>query len=298
MRRENDIQPLRTEGSGMLPPGDLTLPFFAYGVFKPGELAFLQIKDLVHRHSAMNFPGKLRVRDGLPIASLDSGGEIEGELIFFHPGSQELAYRRIADLEPDKQYRWETRTAGAQNFNLLVGISPDQGSQDMTERWDGRNDPLFTAALEVVEEVLHQNQVWSWDMKPLFRLEMAYLLLWTSIERYASLRYHLGDKVYPKVSKIASEPAFRDALGTIVSDVTELRTVQRADNPIKRCTLDPRNPKKAMDYYYQVRSNLVHRGKGVGKDHQRIMKSLEELIAIFRATLDGAFAESNRPIGE
>jgi len=273
----------------MRPPQDMTLPFFAYGVFKPGELAFLQIKQFVLDCADMSVPGELKVRDGLPIAALDVPGEIDGVLINFRPESQILAYQHIADLEPEKQYRWETCTVGPQRFNLLAGVSPDKGSQDMEERWDGRRDPLFTAALEVVEETLKENREWSSNLKPLFRLEMAYLLLWTSIERYASLRYHLRDKATQKVWKIALEPAFAGSLNQFV---TETRSVQRADDPTKRCILDPTDPNKAMGYYYQVRSNLVHRGKGSLFDHERLTKSLEELLAIFRATLIAAFNES------
>lgn len=272
----------------MCPPRDVSLPFFAYGVFKPGELAFLQIKEFVLDCSRTSIPGQLKVRDGLPIAALDAIGEIDGVLIAFMPGFQESAYRRIADLEPEKQYRWETRAVGAQKYNVLAGVSPNKGSQSMDEPWDGRNDPLFTSALEVVEQTLNDNRAWRWDLKPLFRLEMAYLLLWTSIERYASLRYHLRAKATQKVWKIASEPAFRRALGT----VEESRSVQRADDPTKKCTLNPKDPEEAMAYYYQVRSNLVHRGKGALLDHERLMKSLEELLKVFKVTLCAAFDES------
>jgi hypothetical protein len=29
-------------------PNDITLPFFAYGIFRPGQLGFFQLKDLVN----------------------------------------------------------------------------------------------------------------------------------------------------------------------------------------------------------------------------------------------------------
>jgi len=215
----------------MRPPRDTSLPFFAYGVFRPGELAFLQIKEFVQNCCESKTPGKLRVRDGLPIAALESYGEIDGTLIYFRPECGSSAYQRIADLEPEKQYRWEERLEDGQKFNLLAGISPDKGSQYMEGRWDGRNDPLFTSALEVIKDSLDQNRKAAFDLKPLFRLEMAYLLLWTSIERYASLRYHLRERATKKVWNIASEPAFKDALRRYVETS---RTVQRADETTKK----------------------------------------------------------------
>jgi hypothetical protein len=51
----------------------------------------------------------------------------------------------------------------------------------------------------------------------------------------------------------------------------------------------------AVSYYYQIRQNLVHRGKGVVGDHDQIEKSLIELVAIFCATLTAAFEESKWP---
>lgn len=94
----------------LLPPSDESLPFFAYGVFKPGELAFLQIKEFVKEVSYASIGGVLRIRDGLPIASLDDPSSIgiRGFQISFHEGAAAQAYRRIVELEPEKQYIWKT----------------------------------------------------------------------------------------------------------------------------------------------------------------------------------------------
>lgn len=281
---------LADERSSLEPPPHLALPFFAYGVFRPGELAFLQIKEFVSHCSPTSINGSLRIRDGLPIASLEESGDIRGDLIRFKPGSEASAYQRITELEPEKQYRWQEFRIGAETVNLLAGVSPKKGSIYPDYEWDGLKDPLFTSALEVVEETLELNRTCDGsDLKPLFRLEMAYMLLWTAIERYASLRYHLRDRATQKVFQIASELAFRSALAATVG---EPRSVQRADDPTKKCTLDSGNPDKSMAYYYQVRSNLVHRGKGMFEDHRRILMSLEELLTIFRVTLNAAFQES------
>lgn len=279
----------------MEPPNNQSLPFFAYGVFKPGELAFLQVKDLVETLSTCSITGVLRLRDGLPIASPDEPGNITGTLISFRRGNEEEAYRRIGALEPEKQYRWKTAVGEFGQANFLAGRSPHKGSVRFDEpEWNGHQDPLFTVALEVVKETLQRNYSFEWDLKPLFRLEMAYLLLWTAIERYASLRYHLGEKATKKVIKIATEPAFQRALQ---ENVTERREVSRADDPTEKSVLDASAPEKALAYYYQIRSNLVHRGKGVPYDHERLQKSLSELLAIFENTLDAAFEESRSTSG-
>lgn len=271
-------------------PENPILPFFAYGVFKPGELAFLQIKNFVKSCSRGAIQGTLLIRDGLPILSLEERhGEVVGSLIQFRAEAGKDAYRHIAALEPDNQYQWKTVVVDDCNANCLVGRSPSKGSAWSPYEWSGREDPLFKEALDVVAETLKNNSQFDYDLKPLFRLEMAYLLLWTCIERYASLRYHLGDKATKKVMNLAEEPAFRAAL---LKYVSERRAVQRADKPTEKCVLDANFPSKAMAYYYQLRSNLVHRGKGVSDDHERLEKSLRELLAIFKETLAAAFKVS------
>lgn len=274
-------------------PKDTTLPFFAYGIFKPGQLGYHRLRELVaEAEPNCEINGQLLLRDGLPIIDEKPGfpSTCVGTLLTFKPNAVEDAYQRIAEIEPDKHYRWGVARAQNANINVLFGRNPTKGSLPCEDvEWDGRNDPLFTAALDVVEETLQANTVFKWDLKPLFRLQMAYLLLWSAIERYVSLRYHLGDKVMEKVNALAGEAAFAEALQHLV---TEKRSVFRADQPDKKAKLDPADPRKSLEYYYQVRSNLAHRGKAVVQDYDLMKMSLEELLNIFKSVLQNAFAES------
>lgn len=282
-------------------PVDLTRPFFTYGIFRPEQLAFFQLRDLVSRAELARASGTLLLRDGLPIADPGGQGYIVGALLTFSPGHGSIAYERVTRMEPDRHYRWhETELDGAV-ADMLVGKSPKKGSVPCEDaEWDGWRDPLLTTALEVVQEMLAASKGFEWDLKPLFRLQMAYLLLWSSIERYVSLRYHLGDKVAEKVSQLAEEPAFAASLRAHVAGTRE---VYRADRPADKETLDPDSPRKSVEYYYQVRSNITHRGKGVVRDHQMLLQSLEELLAIFgdvlrtaREDASGWVAPNQRPL--
>lgn len=107
---------------------------------------------------------------------------------------------------------------------------------------------------------------------------MAYLLLWSAIERYVSLRYHLGGDVYAKVKMLAKEEAFAASLR---EQVTERRILYRADRPGERVDLDASRPDRSLGYYYQVRSNITHRGKAAVRDFDTLRFSLEELNNIF-----------------
>jgi hypothetical protein len=285
-----DLVPFRFEAI-MERPKNMDLPFFAYGLFKPGQLAYFQLRELVsHVSEPAQVAGSLLLRDGLPIIDPTGHGCVNGALIRFHPERAGEAYDRISAMEPDKHYRWDEASVDGISSNVLFGRSPRKGSVPCeTAEWNGWDDPLFKAGLDVVEETLVSDD-FEWDLKPLFRLQMAYLLLWSAIERYVSLRYHLGDKVSEKVRQLAQEQAFADGL---LNHNVEKREVYRADQPSERLVLDPQSPTKALNYYYQIRSNITHRGKGNVRDHERVNKSLKELLAIFRDILKAAEHDAN-----
>ena len=273
-------------------PERLDAPFFAYGIFRKGELGYLSIADLVEAiDDPVSMEGCLYLRDGLPVLDVSSEGTVQGTMIFFKSDSFLEAYERINDIEPEKQYRWEEVQFRQMPCNCLVGKSPHKGSVPADEGWNGRNDPLFTSAIEVIRETLDENLGFDWDLKPLFRLQMAYLLLWSSIERYASLRYRLYGNPMDKVKLIGDDPVFANLLR---SHVTRTHSIQRADLPCDKTVLDPSNPAKSIAYYYQIRCNIIHRGKGVGRDHEILRESLGELLPIFCGLLNAAFDESSR----
>ena len=50
-------------------------------------------------------------------------------------------------------------------------------------------------------------------------------------------------------------------------------------------TLTRDDPKKAVEYYYQGRSNIAHRGKAAVRDFHILADSTEELLKIFRKVI-------------
>jgi len=270
----------------IVPP---VLPFFAYGFLKPGEVAHFRIKPYVRTARPCSVRGDLFVRDGLLIADRSGNSRVDGVLLEFDPGQDELARQAIFDLEPSQQYFWDTIQVDGKQANILWGRKPKKGSVPLDFDWSSWDDPLFTSALEVVDQQIQAHSSWDRSYKNTFHLQMAYLLLWTSIERYASLRYHLKRDATKKVELVAKEPAFGDQLRNLV---VEVRSVQRADEPDTKVELKPHNPSDAMSYYYQVRSNMVHRGKGMPRDHGTVLMCCRELLLIFRHVLSVARAEA------
>jgi hypothetical protein len=271
-------------------PDDVTLPFFAYGLFKPGQLAYFQIRDLATSKPA-TAPGQLRVRDGVPfLAPSVPGWQVQGALVSFAPAAAEEGYALIAAMEPKDLYSWGTITVdNGVSANVLLGRSPEQGHPLDWPDWDGWTDPLFKEALDLIERRAEAARKQK-GYEALFTRQMAYMLLWSAIERYLSLRYSLGEDVNKKIGKLAEEPGFKDAL---VLHVSGSREVRRATDPREKEKLDPTDPEASVQYYYRVRSNVTHRGKTAPEtDGEVLQNALDELLPIFRAVLAAAKDEA------
>ena len=269
-------------------PCKTDLPFFAYGIFKPDQLCFFRIKELTKKTIEGVVDGILKERDGIPLLIKSNYFKIKGCLIYFYSGKENDAYHRIIEIEPDEVYRWdEVKVDDRIVANVLLGKREQRGSSDLEnfEEWDGKSDPFFKQGLEEVEVILRDNPDFNGEYRSLFRLQMAYTLLWSAIERYAGLRYHLGKDANKKVLQIAEEKCFVDSLKR---NVKSTRKVFSAAD-LEKYTLDPNHPGQSIRYYYQVRSNVVHRGKAVTHDFDIVKLSLMELLAIFRDLLNEAF---------
>lgn len=275
-------------------PVDTSLPFFSYGLFMPGQIGFNDIRHLIERFEEhWEIAGTLRRRDGLPLLC-DEDGVTVGAMLTFKPSHESEAYHHIAAVESEKLYRWEQLEAKklrrSQRVNVLFGRRPEKGSHPHDScRWDGRSEPLFTDALTLAEEMLCQNRIKGRhpdDVKPLLKLQMAYTLLWSGIERFTAFKYGASLKPHQRLEHFASNVTLAEALKSLVH---EERRVCRSDDPKDYETLVRDNPKAALDYYYQVRCNVVHRGKASYDEYDMLLKSLEELLAIFRQVLDAEF---------
>lgn len=279
------------------PPKQLDLPFFSYGLFKPGQLGFGCLREYVENvETDVKVKGRLFERDGVPLFVRSCTEELVfGAVINFSPGRSRDAYMAIASLEPEKQYGWgvETTTTGAQ-VNILVSAPKNTNGAEHIENceWDGRADPHFTQALTLVESITQKSPSGcdTGSVKRLMELQMAYMLLWTAIERYTSLRYHLRKKVMAKILCMADEPAFREALKKYATEENRRQIYSTDGGGSSSLSFD--NPKKSLKYYYQIRSTVTHRGKALMTDAILLIQCINELLAIFREVLEQAFQDS------
>jgi hypothetical protein len=260
-----------------------SLPFFSYGFFRPGEISFLGIKDYVENAKPFRIEGDLVLRDGITLFTDSKNQMVDGYLISFKSEFENEAYSFINSLEPKKLFKWKENKFNDISFNILYGVKPDRGSDSIIEAdwktiWE---DPFFTSALEVLDEI--PNEKFEWDLKPLFKLQMKYMLLWTILERFTFLRYSLGGGSSARNKLFAEDQYFKEALLEFVSNE---RSVYSTENPDEKTTLNAHNPKKSLEYYYQVRCNITHRGKAVMRDYDMVKDSFNELFNITKHVLN------------
>ena len=284
---------MSNDNPSLNPPNNKDLPFFAYGIFKPGQLAYSRIEEYVHGTIKEKIPYLMLMRDGVPI--LDERGcrncYTKGFLIYFNENDSEYAYKLISDTESKKLYKWGKINIGKTKANILFGRKPRIGSnypEYNRDNYNGKDDPLFKEALDLIREDLENYPfVRGGDAKNFFRLQRNYILLWSAIERYASLKYGNSTKAHNN-KELANEEIFQISLK---NHVHEKRTVYRTYN-LQKQTLDPDNPISSIEYYYTIRSNIVHKGKSIFYDIDMIKDSLYELLNIFQDVLDYTFNDS------
>lgn len=283
----NDNNPLK-------PPKNTDLPFFAYGIFKPHQIAYSRIENHVRKYFEYEIDYDMLIRDGVPLIVPQKGksyAKTKGHLIYFKEDHSKQAYETISKTEYEKLYKWEEIYVDENNkANVLMGANPKMGSSHIegrTGEYDGRKDPYFKEAIEVVENELNdENKHWA-NIHDFFKLQMSYLLLWTAIERYISLKYNCPE-IWQKWKALAKEDIFKESLK---KHVKENRKVYSAKD-LREYTLRPENPFHAINYYYTIRCNVAHRGKALLSDDHMLRQSLKELLNIFKEVLDDTFDET------
>lgn len=271
------------------------MPFFAYGSLKPREPAHHQVERFLSQApSPATIDGRLWIRDGLPLLELDSPEKelIDGFLLSFRPELSEQAYATICAFEPRNHYFWKDdvrlRDPRAP-VNVLVGKKLEKGRAALleTSSWTLCDDPVFSYGLPEVESSTSSEAGagFDWpDWPRFFRLQMAYLLLWSAVERYTALLLGPGLGPLARVKSLGKHEVFQAAFRK--AGITRRDQVCDSRDPTDVYVLDPANPPKAALYYYQVRNNLSHRGKGAWADGEIVRNSLVELKRILDLILE------------
>ena len=275
-------------------PNDTTLPFFAYGIFKPGQIAYSKIRNHVDEtinNIEINY--EMKQRDGVPILINKEKDyfQTKGSIITFKEGRSKKAYDIISKTLLRKLYEWETIKISGKYVNVLFGVNPDNGSNfieghEESINFDGKNDPFFKDAIELIEKNLYSNENHR-DIDSFFELQMNYMLLWSAIDRYSKLKYNRKKESWNH-ERFAKEKAFKEGIRKYEDD--HHRPVY-STNDLRMHKFNADNPAETIEYYYTLRCNVVHRGKAFISDYSMLKKAAEELLEIFKEVLNDAFDE-------
>lgn len=275
-------------------PENMNLPFFAYGFFKPNELAYNQIRPYSdgQAEEACVY-GRFYEKDGAPILRLDNRknerNKVIGAVIRFIRSKQEMAYKVICDMEPSELYCWESimvcKNGEEVEVNILVYAGDDTvngavpGAEPMKgyiADWRCREDPLMGEGMNYLRQkyfnVLVESRRGTQNRFPtlsenfyenLFQMQMAYVFLWTIIDRYKSLKYGLDLKSGEGNRKFADDSHWQEAIKQI-KFLLGIKPIYLLEGGIssQRTSLK----KNLMGRFYDIRCNAVHRGKVVPKD--------------------------------
>ena len=273
-------------------PQDINLPFFAYGIFKPGQLAYSKIINLVDEtvnNVEINYD--MRTRDGVPILIDRKTVQSHsiGSIITFKEDCEEKAYAYISKTLLQKLYGWKTIEIGGKRVNILFGVNPDNGSYYMESsrgNFDGKRDPLFSDAIELIEKNLNSRDS-SGGMERFFNLQMNYMLLWSAIDRYSSLKYN------KRLSKWNNEQFSKEwvFIKGIKKFKDEYHQPVYSTDDLQMHKFNVNKPYETLKYYYTIRCNVVHRGKAMVSDYGLLRQATKELLEIFKDVLNDTFGK-------
>lgn len=265
------------------------LPFISYGSFKPGELRYNLIKEHVQNYEKIKILGQMEEKDGIPIFKKCREGYVkfsyEAYALNFKSGHSQLAYEKIIQSEENTFYIWDT----LENKNILIGKHNLKGTIPFLEEiWTFQNDPYFKSGIHTAERIFklkEEGSIIKDEFFEFFKTSSSYMLLWTIIERFCTLKYGNLSLPSQKVKSLAEDPEIE--WNKILSNISRKDSIYRSDRINDILILDKnKSPKKNLDYYYGIRSNMVHRGKDAFVDSIRISDAFIELKMIFESILE------------
>ena len=277
-------------------PNDISLKFFAYDVFKEGQIAYSRISDYVEKSYDIRVDYSLNNVNGVPflVRKFNRYYSTYGTLIEFKKKDAYDAYKIISDAKSKKLYGWRTIKYGEERINVLFGRDDiiDFEYAENAYRYDGRKDPMIVdVLLTIADNVLPIISKYSHDNNDFFNLQMNYAMLWSSIDRYLVLKY--GKKNQQENLKfLADEESFKQAV-LKYADINNKVPSVFSNEDFRSFDLNKQKPLCCIRYYYTIRCNVVHTGKSSYEDYDLLKYSMIELLIIYMYVLKESFNEKN-----
>ena len=279
-------------------PKDISLPFFAYDVFKPRQVAFSRIEDYIDKENSKwdkEVSYSLHLVNGVPylFKSRDQYNRTQGSLIYFKREYAYEAYRIISNSKSYKMYKWDTIRDKYNNpkINVLVANKNYIKVKNPINAYsyDKTKDPMIIDVICTIWEniiPILENPI---NISNFLNLQMNYIFLWSAIDRYGILRYGKHDKKgnskqFGNLRDLAEENFFKEAI-LKYADVHNKNPEVFSSEDFRSFKLDKTKSLCCMRYYYAIRCNVVHMGKSSTDDYHGLKYALIELLFIYMYVL-------------
>lgn len=263
---------------------------FVYGSLKPGELAYEQIENYVASTQTAEVRGySLYVRDGLPLINQSSATEtVTGVLLNVIPSAQEEFWEIVGDYEGTTNYKRDdfvtiSVSGGDVVGTAYIGMKINEGHpEELQEPWTSKQDPLFGKSFPLMHErskktalnftEAEHDVLGYWDQ--MNGLLSQYLLLVSIVEHLTVVKFGGSGrlKVMERIEKLQANNGFKASF-TVINREPFNPPIKVADSRNVAKSLSSAKVDQALEAWYQVRSNLQHRGKSSVFDAERVHKA-------------------------
>ena len=263
---------------------------FVYGSLKPGELGFEQIEAMVSKYSAAELHDfALYVRDGLPIIRKPAPGEtVDGVLLTINAGMEEDFWQVVTEYEGTTNYKFENSipviSDGKEHLSgAFIGRKMGRGNPEkLYVPWTSKLDPIFSQSFPVLHRDIAGNSLKFTDAEhdpsaywnQMNRLLSQYLLLVSILEHLTVVKFGGSKKQEPmvRIRKLQQSQGYINAFKALSHEIYN-PPIKVSDSRAVEDSLSSSTPEQALFAWYQVRSNLQHRGKASLFDAKLVHKS-------------------------
>jgi hypothetical protein len=263
---------------------------FVYGSLKPGELGFEQIESLVSIDGVAELHDfALYVRDGLPVIGKPALGEtVSGVLLSIQVGVEEEFWTAVTEYEGTTNYKLENSLPvilDGKEFlaGVFVGRKMGKGNPErLYTSWSSKLDPIFSQSFPLLHQDIAENALKFTDVEydpvgywsQMNLLLAQYLLLVSILEHLTVVKFGGSKKQDPmvRIRKLQQSQGFAKAF-SLLNDGKSNPPINVSDSRAVEDSLSSSNPEQVLLAWYQVRSNLQHRGKASLFDAKLVQKS-------------------------
>ena len=284
----------RRESAGL--PNDISLPFIAYGFFKPHQLAFSQIKKYQKKFYKVKIKGIMRYLNWMPVLIKHKTNEfiVDAYLIYFKENYREKAYKTIGYSKNTNIYSWEEYQIN-KKIKANVLFASDESSlpsfKVYSSNYEWREDFIFERVIKYLDDTISRLERESeldlghCNFNELMEIQSLYMLLWSALDRFLSFRYGKTQKA--NVLALSEEDFFKKALHEHSGYPYKVYSNQ----DLRNYELNPFKPTCSILYYYTLRNNFVHTALNETDDIKMIWGAIKDLTNIYKDVLEAVAKE-------